>query len=160
MTEGIMRAVLIASVLLLTAAPAAAQTSTPGTYIDRWTLGTTNSFIGRIQIATAVTSSAVLEEAGTTPNHTNRLALAKTVLKEPEFLARRIAPMIAASIPVTSTDDGKPETPPIIDTTWTDAQIQTLIDNKWNVLASAFAPPATLLTAEAPLPPGAPLVRP
>lgn len=135
---------LLACLLLLVALPAAAQTSTPGTYIDRWTLGTTPSFIGRIQTATAVTSSTVLEEAASTPNHANRLALAKTVLREPTFLAQRIAPMIASSIPVNSIDhDSNPATPPIIDTPWTDAQIQSLIDNKWNVLASAFAPPAS-----------------
>jgi hypothetical protein len=135
-----MRACVL-TVLLFLAAPVGAQTSTPGTYIDRWTLSLTAPFIGRVQIATGVTAGAVLQEAGTVPNHAARLSLAQLTLKEPAFLAARIAPMLAATIPVTTTDDGDPATPPVIDTPWTDAQIQALIDSQWNLLASAFAPP-------------------
>jgi hypothetical protein len=144
-----MRSLLIAS-LLLVAAPVAAQTTTPGTYIDRWTLSTTPTFIGRIQMATAVTAGNVLLEPATTPNHAARLALAQLTMKEPALGAARIAPMMAAVIPVTSTDhDSDPATPPVVNTTWTDAEIQTLIDSQWNLLASAFMPPAA-----PPTPPG------
>jgi len=150
-----MRYVLVAALLI--AAPVAAQTSTPGTYVDRWTLSTDPPFVGRIQIASAVTAGIVLEESASTPNHTQRFALAQRVLNEPQFLAIRLAPMIAASIPVTSTDhDNDPATPPVVDTTWTDEQLQNLITQRWNLLASAFvpvtAPPVTLLAA----PPGKP----
>jgi hypothetical protein len=144
---------------LILAAPLAAQapppvlvpkvapraTSTPGTYIDRWTLSTSATFTGRVQIASAVTSRAVLEEAASTPNHANRFALAQRVLNEPTFLAVRLSPLIAASIPVTATDhDDDPATPPIVDTTWTDEQLQTLMTQQWNLFASAFVPVATV----------------
>ena len=121
--------------------PSPLATSTPGTYIDRATLAATPSFIGRVLIASSNTAADVLEEMPSTPNHANRYALAQMVLKEPEFLARRVSPMIAAGIPVNSTDhDNNPATPPIIDTPWTDAQIQGLVDSKWNLLANAFVP--------------------
>ena len=120
----------------------ARATTTPGTYADRAVLATNPTFIGRVGIASQNTSATVLTEATTTPNHANRYALAQMVLKEPEFLARRMAPMLAASIPVNSTDhDDDPATPPIIDTTWTDAQIQSLMDSRWTLLANALVPP-------------------
>jgi hypothetical protein len=149
-----MRSVVIA--LLLIAAPVAAQTSTPGTYIDRWTLSTTPTFVGRIQIASASTARIVLEEPPATAKHETRFALAQRVLNEPQFLAIRLAPMIAASVPVTSTDhDQNPATPPIVDTTWTDEQIQTLMTQQWNLFASAFvpatAPPLTVMQGAAPV---------
>lgn len=129
-------------------------TVTPGTYIDRATLAATTTFIGRVLIASSNTAGTVLEEPTNTPNHGNRYALAQMVLKEPEFLARRVSPMIAAAIPVNSTDhDNDPATPPIIDTTWTDAQIQNLIDTRWNLLANAFVPVGT---TPAMLPPALP----
>jgi|GraSoiStandDraft_4_1057263.scaffolds.fasta_scaffold10002_3 hypothetical protein len=141
---------------LVLAAPAAAQTSTPGNYIDRWTLSTTATFIGRIQIASASTARTVLEEATTVPKHETRFALAQRVLNEPQFLAIRLAPMIAASVPVTSTDhDNNPATPPVVDTTWSDEQIQTLMTQQWNLFASAFVPAAAppLTLAAPPVPP-------
>jgi len=138
--------------LLLPVASAVAQT-TPGTYVDRWTLSTTATFMGRIQIASAVTANLVLEESASTPNHAQRFALAQRVANEPDFLARRLAPLIASSIPVEVTDDGNPATPPVVETPWTDVQLQNLITNKWNLLASAFVPvssqPPLLLTAPA-----------
>ena len=148
--------------LLCVAAPVAAQTppkaapraaATPGTYVDRWTLSTQPTFQGRVQMASAVTSRSVLEEAASVPNHANRFALAQRVLNEPQFLAVRLSPLIAASIPVTSTDhDDDPVTPPLVDTTWTDEQIQTLMTQQWNLFASAFVPvtpPSPLLAAPA-----------
>lgn len=139
-----MRRLMCCLLLLLLAAPLAAQTSTPGTYTDRWTLSTQPPFVGRIQMAAATTAGLVLQEAATVPNHATRYALAQRVLNEPQFLAVRLAPMTAAIIPVTSTDaDGDPATPPIVDTPWTDAQIQTLITDGWDLLAAAFVPAGT-----------------
>lgn len=129
--------------------PVPGAASVPGTYTDRATLATQPPFIGRVGIASQNTTAMVLKEATNTPNHANRYALAQMVLKEPEFLARRLAPMMAANIPVTSTDhDNNPATPPIIDTTWTDEQIQGLMDQQWNLLANALVPPpaSTVLT--------------
>jgi len=133
--------------LLLLAAPVAAQTpsprapSTPGTYVDRWTLSMDLAFTGRIQIASATTARIVLEEAPTVPNHATRFSLAQRVLNEPQFLAIRLSPLIAASIPVTATDhDDDPATPPIVATTWTDEQLQQLMTQQWNLFASAFVP--------------------
>jgi len=139
-----MRYPALATLVILLATPVAAQTSTPGTYIDRWTLSTDPAFTGRVQIASAVTSRMVLEEPPATPNHATRFALAQRVLNEPTFLAVRLSPLIAGSIPVNATDhDTDPATPPIVSTPWTDAQLQQLIDQQWNLFASAFVPVTT-----------------
>ena len=48
-----------------------------------------------------------------------------------------------------------PATPPVVDTTWSDEQIQTLMTQQWNLFASAFVPAAAppLTLAAPPVPP-------
>lgn len=116
--------------VLLLAAPALAQT--PATYAQRATFGQSSGWQGRVSVACINGALAVIAEDATTDQHAQRLKLAAAVLKEPEFIARRLATVLAAAAPVVVAADG------VVDTTLTDAQLQTLVGQRWTAFASAL----------------------
>jgi hypothetical protein len=122
---------IIASVMW--AALAGAQTPTAATFADRARLRTDATFVGRVDIATMIVALAVILEDPATPDHAKRMKLAAYVLREPEFVTRRVVAMMSAVIPATALDGA-------VEVTATDTQLQAIIATRWTLLATMFVP--------------------
>lgn len=129
-----MRYRLASLLLVLFCAAPIVQAQTPATYADRARLMTDATFNGRIQIACVSAALGVVLEDEATANHATRVRLAAAVLREPEFIARRLATLLAATVTAEVSPDGQVSSP------ITDAQLLALIQSRWNVLASTLIP--------------------
>ena len=125
-----MRRVLLPIVIILAlAATASAQTA--ATYAQRAVFGQSAAWQGRVSIAMINGALTVIAEDAATDQHAQRLKLSAAVLKEPEFIARRLAVVLSAAAPVVDTDG-------TVDTTLTDAQLQALVNSRWTAFAGAL----------------------
>lgn len=119
--------------LLVLVVSAVGQAQTPATYLERSQLARDTTFHGRVAVAAMVGAIGVVLESPETPDHAVRLRLAGYALREPELVARRLASVLAATVPVTATGT-------VVETTLTDAQLQAVIDQRWTAIAGAFLP--------------------
>ena len=121
MRRGALGLVIVAGLLALAGGPVLAQTPT---LAERAALAQQAAFRDRVGMAAMQTAVAVAQEADSVPQHATRLKLAAWTIQEPEAVARRLAVM-AASVAT-------------VDSTTTDAALQTLITNNWTLIASIF----------------------
>lgn len=124
-------AILVCALVLGASTLGRAQTS--ATYADRAVLTTNATFLGRVQIAAVLGAVTVVMEAPETESHAARVRLAGYVLREPEFVARRLTLLLAATVTAT-VEDG------VVSTPLTDVQISGLLAQRWTVLAEALTP--------------------
>jgi len=129
-----MRPRVLLLVLALTAWAAPALAQTPATYAQRATFGQSAAWQGRITVAMINGALTVIAEDAATESHAQRLRLSAAVLKEPAFIAQRLAVVLAAAAPVVDTAG-------VVDTTLTDAQLQALVNSKWTAFAAALVTP-------------------
>lgn len=128
------RGLILLAFLML---PATVSAQTAATYAQRATFSQSAAWLGRVSMACVVGAIAVINEDPATANHATRVKLSAAVLKEPEFIARRLAVVLAAAAPVVATTAGDPPVT-TVDTTLTDAQLQALVDARWTAFATAL----------------------
>lgn len=126
---------LLLAVLLAFVGVNAAYGQTPATYTDRAKLRSDPNFIGRIEIAVLNAAIAVVLEDPAVAQHEVRAKLAGYALREPEFVSRRLATLIAATATAQVDTEGTVTTP------LTDAQLLTLIQNRWTLLSTTLIAP-------------------
>lgn len=130
MVTNVRRVVL--ALLLVCVGAVAGSAQTPATYADRARLATDSVFVGRVTVAALVSAIAVVLEAPDVPDRAVRVKLAGYVLREPEFVARRLAPLLAATAPATVDEAGVPSS------SLSDSQMLTTIAARWTVIAHAL----------------------
>lgn len=131
-----LRRLIFASLFLLSVT-VSVSAQTAATYAARAEFGKDDRWVGRCQIASVVSAIAVLSEDPETLEHASRVAMATQVIKEPEFIARKLAAVLAAVAPVVTTAEG------VTTTTLTDAELLAMVEANWTRFALALTPVAT-----------------
>lgn len=91
------------------------------TYTQIWGICKNNEYLEKLGVAVVKAAINVVQEAGTVPNHANRIILAQAVLNSPESYAR----LMIYGVAVTDA----------VQTAPTDANILAAVLANWNAYA-------------------------
>jgi len=114
-----------------TTPPIAAPKATTA-HSSQYLLSSDMNFVGRVEMAAMSVVTEVLAEPETTANHEARMKFVGHVMREPDFAARKLARLVAVSIPITLDKSG------FATTSATDAQITALLRQRWTALSKSM----------------------
>lgn len=103
-------------------------------YEDRNALIANTTFRGRVRYAMIQETNGVLPEDPATPNHDNRIALAKAVLAAPDSCVDRAMPVLLTNTDISNSAPDGASLP--------DETLSAVIAAAWNAIANLMFPPA------------------
>jgi hypothetical protein len=101
-------------------------------YAQRYALSADTWFVGRVTLAATTVVNEILMEPEATADHATRLRFVGVVMRNPDESGRRLARLVAISVPIATNSQGQ------VTTSVTDAQLILYLRQRWTALAKSM----------------------